>query len=678
MHFDLTTPCRIVFVLCLALAALAAATSAAEAQSFVHPGLLHTRADLTRMKDGVAAHQSPIYEGFEVFAASPQSQSAYVMRGPFAEVGRNPTIHQNDFDQDANAAYQCALMWAITGDKSSAAKSRQILTAWAATLKTISGADAVLMAGLGPFKMVNAAEILRYTDPDWTEADTLLCETLFRTVVYPVVKDFALFANGNWDTAAIKTMLAIGVFCDDRPMFERALRYYVDGAGDGRLTHYIYSSGQCQESGRDQAHAQLGLGHLGDCCQIAWNQGLDLYSLDDNRLLKGFEYTAEYNLGHDVPFTPDLDQTGKYAHSVISTNRRGVFRPLYEQIYNHYVNVTGIPAPYTQEVAEQIRPEGAAQGADHPGFGTLLYSRPRVVSTAPPKAAPGAPGGLIAQGEPSAITVSWVASVGATGYSVKRADGEGTRYVVIASDVQTPSYRDSSVQSGDLYSYVVSAANASGRSPDSSPVGACAGLPSGWSHRDVGAVAVPGASSYDGWMFTLDGSGSEIGGLSDQCQFASVSLTGDGSIIARFVPQVSCQFSEFGLMMRETSAPDAPQVSLLLTPQSTGSVEAPSWHTELLSRESPASAAAIVSTGSSLPAPTVTYGRLMQPYWLQLSRRGGAFTASVSSDGRAWILLGTVSVPLKSKLQVGLAACSRKPQITTTVMFDHVTVTGRP
>jgi len=37
---------------------------------------------------------------------------------------------------------------------------------------------------------------------------------------------------------------------------------------------------------------------------------------------------------------------------------------------------TGIPAPWTRKAAEKLRPEGEGFGADHPGFGTLLFSLP--------------------------------------------------------------------------------------------------------------------------------------------------------------------------------------------------------------------------------------------------------------------------------------------------------------
>lgn len=294
--------------------------------SFAHPGLLHSREDLARIKRAVAEKQEPVFAGFEKFRTHPASQPDYVMRGPAEEIGRSPTVNFPQFDSDANASYQCALMWCLTGDRAYADKAKQILNAWSAKLQRVSGADAVLMAGLGPFKMINAAELIRCSDAGWPDAEVAAARRMFLQAIYPTLKDFAPFANGNWDTAAIKSVLAIGVFCDDRAIFERGLRNYVNGAGDGRLTHYIINdAGQCQESGRDMQHTQLGLAHLGDASEIAWHQGLDLYGYADNRLLKGFEYTAKYSLGSEVPFVETLDRTGKYHHKVISPRAAAAF-----------------------------------------------------------------------------------------------------------------------------------------------------------------------------------------------------------------------------------------------------------------------------------------------------------------------------------------------------------------
>jgi hypothetical protein len=65
-------------------------------------------------------------------------------------------------------------------------------------------------------------------------------------VLLPVLHNFAPFANGNWDTAAIKCIMAIGVFCDDSDLVDDALRYYLHGCGDGRLENYVYPGGHAR------------------------------------------------------------------------------------------------------------------------------------------------------------------------------------------------------------------------------------------------------------------------------------------------------------------------------------------------------------------------------------------------------------------------------------------------
>jgi hypothetical protein len=77
-----------------------------------------------------------------------------------------------------------------------------------------------------------------------------------------------------------------------------------------------------------------------------------------------------------VPFTPHTDQTGKYKAKIISPEGRGRLRSIYEMVLNHYERRQNVPAPFTRRAAEKIRPEGAGFGADHPGFGTLLFSLP--------------------------------------------------------------------------------------------------------------------------------------------------------------------------------------------------------------------------------------------------------------------------------------------------------------
>ncbi|WP_244190765.1 hypothetical protein [Streptomyces caeruleatus] len=111
---------------------------------------------------------------------------------------------------------------------------------------------------------------------------------------------------------------------------------------------------------------------MAEACEIAWVQGQDLYSASANRLLAGFEYTAKYNTGNDVPYA--VWGSCKLTFNSISTVERGNLRPIYEMAFNHYVKRRSLPAPSTYTAIGKIRPAGAAFQCDHVGFGTLLFT----------------------------------------------------------------------------------------------------------------------------------------------------------------------------------------------------------------------------------------------------------------------------------------------------------------
>jgi hypothetical protein len=167
--------------------------------------MLQSAGDLRRMRDGVKSRMQPLFGGFEKMRDDPHSQLTYQPREASAEIGRNPNIRFGDFDSDSNAAYQCALMGHVTENDTYFELCAHILDDWAATLQRITGADAILCAGLGGFKMTNAAELLRWSSAQWPEERAKRFGRMLRDVVLPVIYNFAPFANGNWDTAALRS-----------------------------------------------------------------------------------------------------------------------------------------------------------------------------------------------------------------------------------------------------------------------------------------------------------------------------------------------------------------------------------------------------------------------------------------------------------------------------------------
>ena len=352
---------------------------------FVHPGLLVQRADLERLRERVSEGVEPYLTGWNRLRNEARASLAYTP-APFAVVTRNSggTGEGNtELRADATRAFFHAVQWFVAEDEVHAQKSAEILNAWSSTLTAIEGdADRFLAAGLYGYLLANAGEILRHTYEGWSETDADRFEQMLVEIFYPLSHEFLETHAGsradhhfaNWDAAQLVNIASIGVFSDNRALYDEAVDYFYNGAGNGNILRAVYDgeTGQLQESGRDQAHAQLGIGLLAALCETAWNQGDDLYGAADNRLLKGFEYTARYLLGDEVPFKTYMDQSR--THTEISAVNRDQRRPIYEMVLNHYTSRRGIPAPFTQSLAEAIRPEGFH--GDHPGFGTLLHTRP--------------------------------------------------------------------------------------------------------------------------------------------------------------------------------------------------------------------------------------------------------------------------------------------------------------
>ena len=319
---------------CLSLVAQAAVNESTlpdpRGAGFVHPGLLHNQVELDFIKQKVQAEEQPWFSGWKKLLEADVSRMDWksgaisdVLRGGY----NRPDIGASDLERDAAAAYSQSIQWGVTGETRHALKAISILNDWASRLKSVGEHDAKLLVGMTGVNMINGAEIIRHTSSLWKEDDIAQFEKMLLDVHYEVIKDFFPTANGNWDASMIQTMLSIGIFLDNHAIFRKAVTYYLEGEGNGAVLHYFNEFGQCQESGRDQSHVQMGIGFLGSACEIAWKQGVDLYGAYDNRLALGFEYTAKFNLGYDVPFETFSSIDGKYEHSAISRRGRGRFRP---------------------------------------------------------------------------------------------------------------------------------------------------------------------------------------------------------------------------------------------------------------------------------------------------------------------------------------------------------------
>jgi len=461
-----------------AVAPVADPAPASQPRKFAHPGLLHTEADFERMRTKVAAKAQPWLSGWNALTSNGRAQLGATPR-PLATVIRGGD--GQNFAQmyiDIARAYQLALRWKVSQDTRYADLAVVFLNAWSSTLTAIDGnSDRFLAAGIYGYQFANAAEIMR-SYPGWAASDFARFQNMMLTVFYPLNHSFLINHNGsvitnywaNWDQCALASMLAIGVLCDRLDIYDEALSYYKTGQGNGAGLQAVYHVhpgylGQWQESGRDQGHCTLGIGLAGAFCEMAWNQGDDIYGYENNRFLAGAEYVAKSNLldgdsgtFYTVPFFTNVNRQG--TQSVLSTAGQGHRRGVWESVHNHYANRLGIATPYVALQAAQMRPESDGSNGDQLGFGTLTFTRD-------PLATPARPSGLTARVRGPQVELSWWGCPGALSYSVRRAESAGGPYTAITSGItDTLTFTDTGLGAADAYHYVIVATTAAG---DSAP-----------------------------------------------------------------------------------------------------------------------------------------------------------------------------------------------------------------
>ncbi|MBN8859190.1 MAG: right-handed parallel beta-helix repeat-containing protein [Sphingobacteriales bacterium] len=322
-------------------------SSSLHAQKMMHPGINQNAADLAEMKRKVMAGEAPwkgAFDRLKAIADTPfvVKPFAHVLRGPY---GR-PNIGGNELSRSAEMAYSYALVWYITSDRKYARKAMDILNAWSPVLWDFDYNDAKLLAAWTGHLLCNAAELLRYTGAGWEQKDIDGFENMLMTVYYPLLRYYFPEANGNWDGAIIHSIMAIAVFTDNRAMFDNAVDHFLHGPVNGSIFKYIYPNGQCQESPRDQGHVQLGLGEFAGAAQVAYTQGVDLFSIGNNRIGAGFEYTAGFLLGKE-----------QQCYCIISEREKNL-RDDYEYVYRHY-KAMGVELPFVKRAADSVRTKAA-------------------------------------------------------------------------------------------------------------------------------------------------------------------------------------------------------------------------------------------------------------------------------------------------------------------------------
>ena len=342
----------------------------------LHPGILLNREELNVMRDMVWMGAEPWASAFEELQKSPYAQLDYKMDGPFEVISSDRETYS--LTRASTAIYEQTLMWYITGKQEYADSAKEMILAWAHTVKTDEKYDHLRM-GTSTHKICIAAEIMRYTPSSgWTDQDTADLNSYLDLIDYAVNKPYEFLNQGGY---ALIAYMAKTIFQDDWTGYSQAVEReaYNANAGwkDGNsinfsLSSMVFNDGSFVEMGRDQWHAYDNMGTHSSVLKTSYVQGTkvdekgnivsiggtDLYEYENQKMLKMSATLARYNFGEEVDFVANKNAWGEPTEfSANAPLGRGMdfWEP---SIYYHYKYIKD----YDDSDARTI--QNAAEGTD--------------------------------------------------------------------------------------------------------------------------------------------------------------------------------------------------------------------------------------------------------------------------------------------------------------------------
>lgn len=213
-----------------------------------------------------------------------------------------------------------------TGKEVYAKQAIAILNAWSDLKGIQSQNQQKLLQGawIGSLLGPAADMMLRYEK--WNASDIQKLRSMFRRFFYPVLITASTW-NGNVDLTQIVALLAIAVFNEDGEKFSRGLdrlksrvpKYFYLSDPQPDSTNWfspaLWSNGLTQETCRDNNHhAQFALSAATGAAEIAWHQGIDIYTLYQDRFIHAIELMALQNSSGSMQNVCKNNSTSKDGH----------------------------------------------------------------------------------------------------------------------------------------------------------------------------------------------------------------------------------------------------------------------------------------------------------------------------------------------------------------------------
>ena len=238
-------------LLCLFSVALVAGTLYAQEAAFCHPGLLHSEEDFEAVRARLAAGDEHALEALEALRTAPPVNGDHGHNWGVNEyISRGISGQENYMNAYRNAAraYQCALLWKITGDEGYGDVAIDVLNAYRIYNKGLAGNTNVsLIPGFIGYQFINAAEIMR-DYKKWPEEDFELFKQYMIDVWFTTAQDFLerrhdtvereqnwYHYHSNWGLGNALFCVSLGVLCDLPDIYNYGMYWLKEGPGNESL-----------------------------------------------------------------------------------------------------------------------------------------------------------------------------------------------------------------------------------------------------------------------------------------------------------------------------------------------------------------------------------------------------------------------------------------------------------
>ena len=285
----------------------------------VHPVFL-SAARLETLRRRIARQAAPTYPAYLQLQAAagallerqPHVPETWYVPGYYRDAQGHITL-KLALEEDANAAYQLALCWQMTGEERYAAAAARLARAWAVGPKVMRTEDDSRLCFSYHFPALVFAEALLRGSPAWSAADAAAFGAFLRERALAMN---TMERENNWGNWGLVLVLAIAASTGDAALLAQGAARWAEFldrqvAPDGHLPLEVVRNNGVGEHGIWYTHFSLMPQTLaGEILRVAGQDLFELVSPQGRTLRMAFERSAPW--AHDpasFPYFKDPDKS---------------------------------------------------------------------------------------------------------------------------------------------------------------------------------------------------------------------------------------------------------------------------------------------------------------------------------------------------------------------------------